>query len=275
MKNKSFMSCLIVLGILLQASSSFAAAPSRETLFNQAWKEATASTNYSFTCTITSGVAKAPKTSNLTADQKKAVDITLEALKRYKNILKGTLSGGDRALTTSQDKINTLGVLNALGAGQLSLDQAMEAVKTAVSKKAQITLLSNQVYYQGDAGWKTFLDADFATHFFQSSIDNPLTSSFSKSSFTYKKEDKYGKEKALVYEGTMTAASTISLLVPFVGEEAGKQQPLAPTTLFISGDGHLRKIDVKEKVVVGGLSFTVSQRCEINFKKQAIKAPVG
>lgn len=273
MNTRSLISSITAFGILFQASVAFAAAEPPQDFFENAWQEATNSTNYSSSCTISTSGAKAQADPSLTAEQKTAINTALQALKRYKSVTKGTLLSEGRSLSTMQAKVNTLGILDLMAAGQLTMDQTVLAVKEASKKTLQIVIAGSQTYYRGDAGWKTFESEEFTGQIFTAVSKDPISASLEKSSFVYKNGWKPGSSKAAVYLGALTADGTIKLLTPFMGEELAKTQAPLSTKLFITGAGHFKKYEVKSKIVIGALSFTAKETCTMNFGKAKVKVP--
>ena len=263
--------------MLLQTSVVFAASPVPPSadFFENAWQEATASQAYSFTCTISSSGVKAAKGATLTSDQKKQVDVAVKALKKYKKITVGAFLGQEQKLYTTQTILNSLGILDAWAADKLTIDEAAQKMRTIKKGKLEILIAENSIYYKGKSGWKVFEDAEFATPLYGSVSSEPLTASLEKASFMFKKYMNSEKSSLSVYQGTITAKETASLVTPFVGEDAAKQQVPSPTTLTISADGHLKKYDVIAKIVLGGLSFTVKEQCNIKPKEAKINLPSG
>ncbi|MBI2639006.1 hypothetical protein HYW83_05450 [Candidatus Peregrinibacteria bacterium] len=102
MNTRSLASIITALAILFQASAAFAAAEPPQDFFENAWQEATNSTNYSFSCTVSASGAKAQADPSHTAEQKTSVNVALQALKRYKNVEKGTLLSEGRSLATNK-----------------------------------------------------------------------------------------------------------------------------------------------------------------------------
>lgn len=274
MNTRSLVSLITAFGILFQASVAFAAAEPPQDFFENAWQEATNSTNYSFSCIISTSGAKAQADPSRTAEQKTTVNVALQALKRYKSVTKGALLSAGRSLSTMQEKVNTLGILDLMAAGQLTMDQTVLAVKEASKKTLQIVIAGSQTYYKGgDAGWKTFESEEFTGQIFTAVSKDPVSAPLEKSSFAYKNGWKPGSSKAAVYLGALTADGTIKLLTPFMGEELAKTQTPLSTKLFIIGAGHFKKYEVKSKVIIGALSFTVKETCTMNFGKVKVKVP--
>ena len=275
MNTRSLISFIIAFGVLFQSSVVFAATAPSQDFFENAWQEAATSTNYSFSCTVSSSGPKMQSYDSLTSEQKTVVDVTLQTLKRYKSITKGALVSETKSLSSTQEKVNTLGILDLMAAGQLTMDQTVKKVKDASKKTIQVILVGNQTYYKGNAKWKTFESPEFAEQVFTSASSNPVNTPLEKSSFAYKNGWKPGSSNAAVYIGTLTADETTTLLTPFMGEELAKTKTPLPVKLFITGDGHFKKYEVKSKTVVGALSFTVKETCTMNFGKAKIKAPAG
>ncbi|MEK7524616.1 MAG: hypothetical protein AAB588_06350 [Patescibacteria group bacterium] len=275
MNKKSLAAATVIFGMLLQTATVFAAGekPSAD-FFETAWQEATASQAYGFVCSITSSSPKAASNS-LTGDQKKLVDLTFAALKRYKRVEQGTLLGEKHKISTSFMSLNTLRILDQMAAGQFDLEKAAEKMKELKKQNIDLVLADNSFYYKGDNGWKTFQDADLATNLYNGVLGSPFTKPLEKNSFTFKNYKKSGKSQMAIYSGTLTSAETTSLLKPFMGEDEAKKRDPAPVELFITGDGHIKKLNVVDKVVVGGLSFTVKEQCDLKLKGMKIKIQSG
>lgn len=270
--NKKFLAAVsVVLGMLLQSAPVFAVdgAPSAD-FFEKAWQEAATSQAYSFTCKISSGN---PKTSShsLTGDQKVLLDLTLAAIKRYKRVTQGTFLGDKHQVSTSQTTFNMLRVVDQVAGGSMGLREGSQAVKEVTNKKAEFLAIDDTIYFKGARGWKTFQDADLATNFYSGAAGSPLTSSLEKSSFVFKNRQGSGSS----YDGTLTAEEMTSLLTPFLGEDEAKKLAPAPVKLFITGDGHIKKFNVVAKIVLGGLTFTVKEQCDLKLKGVKIKVPSG
>lgn len=275
MNTRSLVSFITVLGILLQVPIAFAADAPSQDFFENAWQEAATSTNYSSSCTVSSSGPKIQSDASLTPEQKTAVDVTFQALKRYKSITKETFLSKTQSFSTTQEKVNTLGILDLVPAGQLTMDQAVQKVKEASKKTFKVILVGNQTYYKGNAKWKTFESPEFTKQLLATVSSNFISTPLEKSSFTYKNGWKPGSSNAAVYLGTLTADGTTTLLTPFMGEELAKTQAPLSTKLFITGTGHFKKYEVKSKAVVGALSFTVKETCTMNFGKAKVKAPAS
>ncbi|MBI5412609.1 hypothetical protein HZA43_05590 [Candidatus Peregrinibacteria bacterium] len=241
--------------------------------FEKAWKEATASLEYSFACKISANSVKA-QNADLSQDQKKLIAVLSKAIGRYKNDSMGMLSDSKKQLYSSQSKFNSLGALDALAAQNLLTPAQAEIALKGVSKKiAEIILDGTKVYIKIDNGWETFEDPDFANQLYSGVTSDSLVTALEKNSFILK--NPASKTTAGVYEGTLTSASTIALLTPFMGAENAKQQALAPVKLLISKDAHIKSFDTTDKINLGGLSFTVKQACTTNFATPKIKIPAG
>ena len=274
MNIRSLVSSIAVLGILFQIPVAFAADAPSQDFFENAWQEAATSTNYSFSCTVSSSGPKIQYDASLTPEQKTVVNISLQTLKRYKSIVKGTFLNETKSLSTTQEKVNTLGILDLMAVGQLTMDQALQKIKKASKKTLQFILVGNQTYYKGGkTKWKTFESPEFAEQVFTGTSNDPVSAPLKKSSFVYKNGWKPGSSNAAVYLGTLTAEETTTLLTPFMGEELAKTKTPLSVKLFITGDGHFKKYEVKSKTDVGALSFTVKETCTMNFGKAKIKAP--
>ncbi|MBI2639005.1 hypothetical protein HYW83_05445 [Candidatus Peregrinibacteria bacterium] len=161
-----------------------------------------------------------------------------------------------------------------MAAGQLTLDQTVKAVKEASKRTLQIVIIGSQTYYKGgDAKWKTFENSEFTGQIFTAISKEPVSTPLEKSSFVYKNGWESDSSKNAVYLGALTADATTKLLTPFIGEELAKTQTPPSTKLFIAGAGHFKKYEVKSKVTVGVLSFTVKETCTMNLGKAKVKVP--
>lgn len=274
---KSFITVTAIMAMLLQTTPAIAADLSQPapSLFENAWQEATASQAYDFTCKISSTTVKTKKGVKLTGDSKKQVDLVVSALKKFKRTTVGTLLGQKNQIYTSRESLNSLGILDSMSAGQITLDEAIQKVKKAKKAKGEIVVDGNFVYYRGSSGWKVFEDATFAQSFYTGAVNDPLTSALEKSSFFFKNYTNSGKAQPAMYQGTLSTEGTTSLIKPFLGETAAKEQAKSPTKLFITEDAHMQKYDVTAKVVTGGLSFTVKEQCTLKFNDAKITVPTG
>lgn len=272
---KSFISLVAVVMLLLQVTPVFAANEVKPTaaFFENAWKEADETRSYGFTCKVSSTSIKTKKGVTLTGDDKKQVDLVLSALKKYKRTDVGTLLGQKNQMYTSRESLNSLGILDSMSAGQFTLDEAIQKMKTAKKGKGEIVVDGNFVYYKGNAGWKVFEDADFANKLYSAAANDSLVSTLEKASFVFKNYTNPGKSQPAVYQGTLTSGGTTTLLKPFLGEATAKEQANAPTSLVITGDAHVQKFNVVAKVVIGGLSFTVKDQCNAKLQNATIKVP--
>ena len=274
---KSFITVTAIVAMLLQTTPAIAAdvAQPASSLFENAWQEATVSQAYNFTCKVSSTAVKTKKGVKLTGDDKKQVDLVVSALKKFKRTTVGTLLGQNNQLYTSRESLNSLGILDSMSAGQITLDEAIQKIKKAKKAKGEIVVDGNFVYYKGTAGWKVVEDAAFAQSFYTGAVNDPFTSGLEKSSFVFKNYTNPGKAQPAMYQGTLTADETTSLIEPFLGEATAKEQAKSPTTLVITGDAHMQKYDVTAKVVAGGLSFTVKNQCTLKLNDAKIKVPTG
>lgn len=272
---KYFISLVAVVMLLLQITPVFAANEVNPTaaFFENAWKEADATQSYGFTCKVSSMSIKTKKGVTLTGDDKKRVDLVLNALKKYKRTDVGTLLGQKNQMYSSRESFNSLGILDSMSAGQLTLDEAIQKMKTAKKAKGEIVVDGNFVYYKSNTGWKVFEDADFANKLYSAAANDSLVSALEKASFVFKKYTNPGKSQPAVYQGTLTNGGTTTLLKPFLGEDTAKKEVNAPTSLIITGGDHFQKYDVIAKVVTGGLSFTVKDQCNVQLKNATIKVP--
>ncbi|MCX6733807.1 MAG: hypothetical protein NTX63_03250 [Candidatus Peregrinibacteria bacterium] len=272
---KSFISSVAVVMLLAQITPVFAANETKPTatFFENAWKDADTTRSYGFTCKASSTSIKTKKGVTLTGDDKKQVDLVLSALKKFKRTDVGTLLGQKKQMYTSRESLNSLGILDSMSAGQLTLDEAIQKMKTAKKAKGEIVVDGNFVYYKGNAGWKVFEDADFANKLYSAAANDSLVSTLEKSSFVFKNYTNPGKSQPAIYQGTLTSDGTTTLLKPFLGEDTAKKQVNAPTSLVIAGDAHMQQYDVVAKVVLGGLSFTVKDQCTAKLKNATIKVP--
>lgn len=272
MRKKITLSLLLGLGILFQTSAGFAATGQTPN-FEDAWQEAATSQAYSFTCKVSSTSVRMEKV-ELPADQQKVVDLTFKALKRYKNTTKGVFLGADRRLSALQTKFGTLGIVDLMAAGQLTVDEAVQAMEALLKKTSKLVVDDTKVYYNVGKGWKVFVDADLAGKLYDGAAGEPFTAELEKNSFLLKSGIE--QSNGAVYQGTLTSDSTVSLLTPFMGEELAKKEALSPVKLFISGDGHIKKREAVAKVVIGNSSsFKVKEKCNINFTNPKIAIPSG
>lgn len=272
MRKKLFVVFAVGIAILSQAVTVFAQSdvPSAD-FFENAWQEAATSKAYEFTCTVSSGSPKFA--TSLTGDDKKLADLTVSAIKKYKSVTKGVLIAAKNRLSTSQTKVNSLGVLDQMAVGQFDLKEAIKRMKKVSKKKVDIILDGDSIYFKSTGGWKMFQSAGTLASIYNGAVDAPFTSSLEKASFVFEKYEGSGESKAAIYNGTLTAVDTVSLLTPFIGEEeAGKLDPV-PVKLFITGDGHIKKFDVVDKIVVGDLTFAVKEKCILKLKNAKIKLP--
>lgn len=270
MKRKSIIGAFIVFGLLLQTSAVAAKSSGKTLNFEKAWQEAAESRAYSFACTVSASSIKTQK-AQLSEDRQSLVDFAVKALKRYKVVTKGTLLDSAKRLSTSQVKLNTLGILDLMAAGQLTFDQAIAEMGAITKKKMEMALDGDAVYYKVGADWKTFENADISKEMYEGASDAPFTASLEKASFALKKS----KAKTAVYEGTLNADSTVELLIPFMGEEEAKKQPFSPVKLFVVKGDHLQKYQVAQKVALGSLSFTVKENCNLKLNNPKVKIPSG
>lgn len=273
MRTKILACFLLILGLIFNASTIFAADAQVTPDFTKAWQEAASSQAYSFSCKVSSAAVKVQKVT-LSEDQQKMVDLTIEALKRYTAVSKGSLLGAVNRLFASESKLNTLWIADSLVAGAFPLEEAIQLMEDISKTKVDILLDGDTVYYNIGNGWKTFESADFTKQLYDIAVSKPFTVYLEKASFALKTAAK-GKSKAAVYNGTLTADETVTLLTPFMGEEEAKKQPLVPTKLYITGSSHIQKYDSTAKVVLGGLSFTVKEKCMLSLKAPVIKIPSG
>lgn len=272
MRKFFFVVFAVGIAILSQVVTVFAQSdvPSAD-FFENAWQEAATSQAYEFTCTVSSGSPKFA--TSLTGDDKKLADLTVSAIKKYNSVTKGVLIAAKNRLSTSQTKVNSLGVLDQMAVGQFDLKEAIKRMKKVSKKKVDIILDGDSIYFKSTGGWKVFQGPDTLASIYNGAVDAPFTSSLEKASFVFEKYENSGESKTAIYNGTLTAVDTVSLLTPFIGEEeAGKLDP-APVKLFITGDGHIKKFDVVDKIVVGGLTFTVKEKCTLKLKNAKIKLP--
>lgn len=274
MRNKLFWFFSVGVLIFAQGVTAFAQsdAPSAD-FFETAWQEAAVSKAYEFTCTVSSGSPKFATV--LTGDYKKLADLTVSAIKKYNSVTKGVLIAAKKRLSTSQIKVNSLGILDQLAVGQFDFNEAIKRMKKVSKKKLDIILDGDSIYFKSTGGWKVFQSADTLASIYNGAVDAPFTSSLEKASFVFEEYENSGESKSAIYNGTLTAVDTVSLLTPFIGEEeSGKLDP-APVKLFITGDGHIKKFDVVDKIVVGGLTFTVKEKCTLKLKNAKIKLPAN
>ncbi len=255
------------------STSANTSAPTAD-FFENAWQEATASNAYSFSCTISSTGGRAVKNTTLTSEQKKAIDLGIKALKKYKLTILNTFLRQEQRIYASRTSFNSLGILDAWAADKLTIDEAAQKMKTIKKGKLELLVNGTLTYYKGKGGWKVFDDDEFATTIYNSTLDVFLTTPFRKASFMFKNYMHPGNpSSSVVYQGTLTAAETILLMRPFMSEDTANQQVPSPTTLTMSADGHLQKYNVVAKVVLGGLSFTVKKQCNIMLNGAKIDFP--
>lgn len=255
----------------IYTATSLVAGSGNSADFEKAWKEGASSQTYSTTCKVSAGSVKVQNSSEITADQKKLLDIVGRAITSYKEESTGMLLGSKKQLYASLTKVDSLGALDALTvAGQLTPDAAEAALKSVSKKTAEIALNGKKVYLKTDGSWKTFESADFANSFYTGATSDTLASGFEKNSFTLKTPAT--KSTAAIYEGKLTPSSTVSLLTPFMGEDAAALQAGAPVKLSIQ-NGHFKKFDVTDKITLGTLSFTVKEACTLAFGTPKITIP--
>ena len=87
-------------------------------------------------------------------------------------------------------------------------------------------------------------------------------------------EKKLNEIEVVKTERLAKADKTALGIISSAEDEAKKRDP-APVELFITGDGHIKKLNVVDKVVVGGLSFTVKEQCDLKLKGMKIKIQSG
>lgn len=269
MNRKLLAAVSVVLGVVLQSAPVFAVgdAPSAD-FFEKAWQEAATSQAYGFTCKISASNPKVvPHT--LTGDQKVLLDLTLAAIKRYKRVTQGTLIGDKHQVFASQTSFNMLRVVDQVAGGQMGLREGSQKVKEVTTKKGDFIAVDDMIYFRGTDGWKAFQDAEMATTFYDGAAGSPFTDSLEKSSFVFGSRGSSGN----LYNGMLTAKEMTSLLTPFLGEDEAKKLDPAPVKLFITGDGHIKKFTLADKVVLGGLSFTIKEQCDLKLKGVKIKIP--
>lgn len=274
---KSFIALTTIAGMFLQAVPVFAldSLPPSVDFFENAWQEAAASQAYTLTCAVSSTSIKTKKGATLTSDQKKLVDLSLSALKKFKRTTVGTFLGENKRLYTSLATVNTLGILDSMAAKEFTMDEAVQKMKVAKNKKVEIFIDGNSVYYKADGKWKVYEDPDFVATVYGSASTEPLTMPLEKDSFVFKNYTGSDKSSSSIYQGTLTAAETVSLMKPFMTEDTAKKQVLSSTKLLITPDGHLQKYDVLGKVTLGGLSFTVKEQCNLKLKNVKIALPLN
>lgn len=276
MNIRSLVSLIAVFGILFNSSVAFSAAEPPQDFFENAWQEATNSTNYSFSCTVVASGIKGPSDKLIAAKKQKEMALALPALQKYRTITQGTLWNAGHFFSAKQEKINTLGVLDRMVAGQLTMDQAAQAIKKASKKTLEILIVGSQVYYRGgSAKWNTFESSEFAEKVFTVANGDPVSSLFKKSSFVYQNGWRPGSFGVAVYLGTLTEDATTELLTPFISEEIAKTQMPSSTKLYIARDGNIKRYEAKAKVVLGVLSFDVKNTCTISFGKAKVKVPAA
>lgn len=274
MRKKFFILFAFIVAILAQAVTVFAQndVPSAD-FFENAWQEAAVSQAYEFTCTVSSGSPKFA--TSLTGDDKKLADLTVSAIKKYKSVTRGVLVAAQNRLSTSQTKVNSLGVIDQMAVGQFDLNEAIKRMKKVSKKKLDIILDGDSIYFRSIGGWKVFQSADTLASIYNGAVDAPFTSFLEKASFVFEKYENSGESKMAIYNGTLTASDTVSLLTPFIGEEESQKLDPAPAKLFITGDGHIKKVDVVDKIVIGDLTFKVKEKCTLKLKNAKIKLPTN